>query len=115
MKIEPSRGDLPLNGKTISRRLFRLCCTRHAGCQIRPLRIQLRPLRVKVGQHPKSIVATAMPGMFATAHTAILTEEGASFARLAEGSNRAGRAISRLRSLRFCFSTNLTAKPLGKR
>src|SRR5260370_36273269 len=43
-----------------------------------------------------------------------LLENGAAFARLAEGSSRAGRVISRLRSLRFCLSTNLTAKPLGK-
>src|SRR5260370_20541085 len=43
-----------------------------------------------------------------------LLENGAAFARLAEGSRRAGRVISRLRSLRFCLSTNLTAKPLGK-
>src|SRR5260370_36081124 len=43
-----------------------------------------------------------------------LLENGAAFARLAEGSSRAGRVIRRLRSLRFCLSTNLTAKPLGK-
>src|SRR5260370_42102267 len=44
-----------------------------------------------------------------------LLENGAAFARLAEGSSRAGRVIRRLRSLRFCLSTNLTAKPLGRR
>src|SRR5258708_26480215 len=43
-----------------------------------------------------------------------LLENGAAFARLAEGSRRAGRVIRRLRSLRFCLSTNLTAKPLGQ-
>src|ERR1700719_4891050 len=50
----------------------------------------------------------------ATSPPPALLEEDTTFARLAEGSSSAGGAMSRLRLLRFCFSTNLTAKPLGK-